>query len=147
MLGRLNGYEIDRALRRLAYGARSNVPSLPDFVKLARTVAHDDWDEPTPSPLPRLPGDSADAWEIAANNHLFAHILRTMQKNPTRYGDPARPSASMVKATALLVAAKKSWAQAMRDAEPVSVEEQKRQWNDCMVRAETEIEAMLKGVT
>ena len=104
-----------------------------------------------------------DRWDIAANRHLLAYLMRRMAENPHAYGRPASylamrviarrenqnadASPEFVRAVETLVAYKRAWAQDMREwVDPEtgevgrpSVDAQKAAWEDCMARAEADI--------
>lgn len=113
---------------------------------------------PAPESTPKEPEWQGDDWDIAANNHLLAHILRQRQMG-VHYADPEtaamrrranQPTEESRELTAPLVAYKKAWAQDCREYRedmdpktgeylPPPVEVQKRWWNDCMRRAEERV--------
>jgi hypothetical protein len=141
MLGRLGDYEIDRALRRLAYGAKGTVPSLPEFVSLARMARHDDWDEPQLGP-PRLEHQYAgDVWDMRANSWLL-HYLTSRQREGWLYCDlDCNPNSQESKdLTAPLVKYKNAWARDMREyGKDVPLDYQVKHWRADMALAEIEI--------
>lgn len=146
-MGGLDPRQIARGLRRIVFGWKGGPPNLPDFMRLCRTVGDDDFDE-GPRELPRLidEGPTQDEWEVTANRHLFAHIMRRMQADPKCFGEPATahgmrvmttPSADaspeFVAAVHRLVAAKKAWAADMRELAtngPVPIDLQQVIWRD-----------------
>lgn len=157
MLMRLNEHQVQRGVRMLAYSGKSNVPSLPEFVKLCRDATHDR----ELSDQPALPNPAAfvgDQWDSAANHHLLAYIAKRVTAKPQRYGqgpsyeamtDQKRTSDKILDASPefvacvqVLVGYKNGWAQDMREeavAGSVPVERQKSYWADCMQRAEEQI--------
>lgn len=165
MIGRLKDHELERGMRRLVYSGAAAPPSLPQFVRLCRTVgdAPDVDDGPRVPALPTKPADwQGDRWDIAANRHLLAYIVRRMTANPHAYGRPAsylamrattsreNPHADapeFVRAVEILVAYTRAWAQDMREwADPQTgqigrppVAAQQAAWEDCMARAEADI--------
>lgn len=124
-------------MRRIVLGSVAHVPSLPEFVKLCRTVGNDDsmGDEPPTqqliSPPEDAPGTQFDNWGCAANRHLLAYILRAVKDRRAVVG------------TNVLVRFKNLWADQMRlSADPkgeVPIDEQQDVWAECMRRAEEEI--------
>lgn len=124
----LDPRQIDRGLRRLVYSGAEHVPSLPAFLRLCRSL--DDTLDPKPTPANTLPShaDGFDVWDIAGNRHLLAHILRRTLRGRSVGVD-------------LLVQAKRSWCEDMRDLArngPVPVETQRAVWADYLDRAERE---------
>lgn len=136
VLAQLNDYQLERGMRRLLASGKAHVPSLPEFRRLCVEVSNDDLDIPSPA-VPRLEGPSSwkgDDWDMTANRHLLAHILRAAQER--RYYNPEQ--------TAVLVAYKKAWAQDMREEVvngEVPVTRQRETWAQCMQRAESEVRA------
>lgn len=162
MIGRLKDHELERGMRRLMYSGAAAPPSLPQFVRLCRTVGDaPDLDEgPRVPALPKPAEWQGDRWDVAANRHLVAHLLRELWANPRAYGHPASvhamrtmsreqfpnadASPEFVRAVRTLVAYTRAWAQDMREmaAESggvVPVELQRAAWEDCMARAEADI--------
>jgi hypothetical protein len=130
-MGALDPRQIARGLRRIVYGWKGPPPNLPDFMRLCRSVGNDDFDE-GPVEVPRLaaPEWQGDAWEIAANQHLLAHLVRRATIDRAKY---------TAAQTAVLVTAKKSWAVDMRDIAvngQVPVETQRAIWRDYIEGAE-----------
>ena len=91
-----------------------------------------------------------DSWERKANEHLLSYINRRLSDNSRVYGAPG--SAQQRAATEILVRYKHGWAIDMHEGKGVdiesgefigySLEEQRRAWDECMRRGESEI-AML----
>lgn len=157
MLMRLNEHQVQRGVRMLAYSGKSNVPSLPEFVKLCRDAEHDREVNDQPA-LPNPAAFAGDQWDSAANHHLHAYISRMVAAKPKRYGqgpsyeamaDQKRlgdkvldASPEFVACVQVLVGYKNGWANDMREeaiAGAVPVERQKAYWADCMRRAEEQI--------
>jgi hypothetical protein len=166
MIQKLRDFEVDRGLRRLVYGGKPHVPTLPEFVKLCRTigVAEDVDDGPKPAALPNPEAWKGDHWDVEANHHLRAHLMRRMQAKPRCYGRPASylamqgstretspnadASPEFIRAVHILRDYKKAWARDMREGNvdpstgevtPPSLADQKAAWEDCMQRAEAAI--------
>jgi hypothetical protein len=78
MLAKLNEHQVARGVRMLAYSGKPHVPSLPEFVKLCRDAEHDREGSDRLSLPPRnnYPGDG---WDVEANNHFFAYVLRRLR--------------------------------------------------------------------
>lgn len=155
MISRLNPFEVDRGLRRLAYSGKAHVPSLPEFTSLCRAVG-DDTIEEGPRPLPTLPKpvkDPFDGWDIAGNTRFWKYITRRLTDQPRAWGAPG--STRQAEATRIAVGYKNAWAQDMRDGctvDPGSGEiaqpseaEQTSTWINCMGRAEADIMLLQRG--
>lgn len=155
--------QLERGMRRVVFGWKGGPPSLPDFIRLCRTVGTDEFDEGE-SDRQRLPAPDSfngDAWTMAANRYLLGHIATRMSQNPKFYGQPASYKAMRARQDELdllgldkhnldaspvfienvhaLVAAKNAWADDMRDLAVdggVPVETQKAVWRDWIGRAE-----------
>jgi hypothetical protein len=158
-IGYLKDPQLERGFRRMVFGWKGGPPSLPDFVRLCRSVGSDEFDEGSPS-LPALSAPDAwvgDAWEMAANRYLMGHIAKQIAKNPRCYGRPASvksmetrredspngdASPQFVANVGRLRQAKALWAADMRDMardDGVDVEIQKAVWRDYIGRAESDI--------
>jgi hypothetical protein len=163
VLDKLPMREVERGMRRLVYSGRDAVPSLPAFVKLCRTIGDEIDDGPAEHrPALPAPGDEQDAWQVAGNRHLQAHVTRTVNENPQCYGRPATAKAmkelprethpnadaspEFIANMGLLVAAKNAWVNAMRvyggDA-PVDI--QQGCWKQHIEAAEAEIAERMKA--
>ena len=131
MVGQLNDYQLERGMRRLVYSGRANVPSLPEFLKLCRTIGNDEEFGETPAlPPPQDDGYRGDQWDIAANTHLLAYVVRQIAEGDKRYG---------LEDVARLVDAKRLWSADMRDLArngEVPVSMQREVWADYIKRAE-----------
>lgn len=148
MLSRLNPFEVDRGLRRLAYSGKPHVPSLPEFTKLCRAVADDGVEEgPRPIALAAPAAGNFDGWAITSNNRFLKYITKRLTAHPRAWGVPG--SAQQAEATQIAVAYKNAWAQDMREGDAVdtgsgevmrlSREVQDSTWADAMKRAEADI--------
>lgn len=137
-IAQMNDYQLQQGMRRMLHSGKPHPPSLPEFVKLCRTVGHLD-DVPDRSSLPKLPalpGGDFDKWDIASNNRLLSYVLRAGTKH--RYFDPEQ--------TRILVALKNRWAELMQNSavdDEVPAADQQSAWVECMRMAESEI---AKGV-
>jgi hypothetical protein len=108
LVNQLKDFELERGMRRLIRSGKSYVPAVPEFARMCREIGGDDNADENRRPLlppPNIPG--MDSWEMAANRHLLAYILR--QQNLYRRGFNADE-------TMLLVEGKKAWAVDMREA-------------------------------
>lgn len=130
----LNDYQLQQGMRRMLYSGKQTPPSLPEFIKLCRTVGHDD---AIPDERPALTGPSedgwtGDAWDQAANIHLLGYVTRALIEKRTFDPDQTRT----------LVRYKNAWAADMREQAingSVPVEAQKASWADFMKGAEAEL--------
>lgn len=146
-------------MRRLVYSGKAHPPTLPEFMKLCRTIGFDD-NVPDEIQRPRLPmpDDGFDGWAVLANRRLLRHITTVIPANPQRYGvfptieamkDPERAhlvnadaGAEFVNSMHILAAFKNQWADLMRDAateEGVPLDEQDAAWDTGIRQAEEQI--------
>jgi hypothetical protein len=121
-------------MRRIVFSGKSAAPSLPEFIKLCRTIgsAEDVPDDPPPALLKLEHDDGFDNWAVAGNRHLLAYVLRNLSKK--RCFDERE--------TRILVRLKNLWVDQMRlsmNGECVPVEEQVEVWEECIKRAESEM--------
>lgn len=136
--------ELERGMRRLVYSGKPHVPTLPEFVKLCRTVGDDaEFGGPKAStPLLAGPPDVTDAWGAVANRHLLAYVLKhhAQFRGGMRYG--GHPLPWLTTRTQILVRWKNEWARLMREADDADREPQAQRnlWAACMSQAEEEIE-------
>lgn len=132
--------------RKEAYWLSLSRMSLLTFARtVERILTEEDWTRiPKPPQVwgsskrlraaaPEQPVDDGfrgDVWDMAANRHLLAHIVKTV----------AAKRAITPQETVRLVAAKNSWAADMRDLDGgrknVAVDLQRKIWNDYVTRAE-----------
>jgi hypothetical protein len=131
----LNDYQLGQGMRRLVFSGKPHPPALPEFMKLCRTVGHDDAipDQPPVLAL-SAPADDGqyDAWACAANIHLLGVVTRAV-------ADRRKISAPE---THVLVKYKNLWADQMRlsaSTDGVPIAEQQEVWAGYMRRAEAEI--------
>lgn len=130
----LNDYQLQQGMRRMLYSGKQTPPSLPEFIKLCRTVGHDD---AVPDERPALTGPAddgwkGDAWDQAANVHLLGYITRALKDKRTFNADQTRT----------LVRYKNAWATDMREIAvngEVAIDVQKASWADFMQGAEAEL--------
>jgi hypothetical protein len=168
-IGYLTDAQVDRGFRRLVFGWKGAPPSLPEFVRVCRSIGDEDIDEgPQPLALPNPDKFQCDGWDIAGNMRLLKHITTTLaaksdalgqvpeMQREYRHGKFFRllsvPSPQQVQTTAILVAYKKAWSQDMRewgvDAETgellkPTLAQQDEAWSSCMERAMIEIKQFL----
>lgn len=138
----LNDYQLRQGMRRMKFSGKPHPPSLPEFLKLCRTVGHTD-DMPDRPALPRHPaleGPQMGPWEMLGNRRLLKYITTKVPQDPKRYGDPPVPSNPKFAANVdSLVAMKNRWVSLMlEDAteEGVPIADQEFCWNECMKQAE-----------
>lgn len=136
IVDRMPQAELERGMRRLVYSGKPHVPTLPEFVKLCKTVGDDqEFGGPKQSgPLIAGPAPVTDNWGAVANMHLMAEVYR----NPRRFASP-----DCERITQILVRWKNEWARLMREAsdEDREPDAQKALWRACMTQAESEIAA------
>lgn len=131
-------HELTRAVRRLTHGGNPHLPTLPEFLKLAKAVG-DDHEPVKPFnalPNPNNPGNW-DAWVLTGNRHLMAEIYR----NPRRF-----TVRNHIAITEILVQAKNRWVETMRQTDAEDREDGgKAIWDSLMRQAEAEIAKRLAG--
>lgn len=134
-IGELNDYQLARGMRRLKYSGKPHAPSLPEFLKLCRTIGHSD-DVPDETPRPAFSqigcDQSQDKWDVAANFRLLSYVLG--KGKDRRYFDAPQ--------TRVLVALKNRWADLMRSSavnDEVPLEDQQAAWAECIRMAEEEV--------
>lgn len=154
----LTDAQIDRGFRRLVFGWKGGPPSLPDFVRMCRSIGGASIDDVLldegPQRFVALPAaDSGqfDGWAITSNNRFFKYIGHRLTAHPRAWGPPA--SSLQADATRIAVGYKNAWAQDMREGDEVdtasgevmrlSRETQDRTWDDAMKRAEADIAALM----
>lgn len=155
MIGRLKDHELERGLRRLVYGGAKHVPTLPEFVKLCRTIGQAEGVEDAPQriALPAPTGPQVDGWETRANLLLLKHISTRLAREPRRYGDyrisrvtmGAAPDPNMAARVEILIRAKSLWALDARetpDGQRTS-EQLRTTWHEFMAAAEAEIDRII----
>lgn len=154
-VGYLNDAQIERGFRRFVFGWKGGPPSLPDFMRMCRSIGDDAMDEGLPRLIALPPADTRqfDGWDITANNRFWKYITKRLTDEPRAWGAPS--STQQAEATRIGVAYKNAWAQDMREAymvDPVSGEivlpsneEQSSTWIKCMGRAEADIMLLLRG--
>jgi hypothetical protein len=118
-------------MRRLVHSGRAHVPSLPEFVRLCRTVGNDEeFGGDPPKALPAPDEFQGDGWDLSANRHLLGHLVRSIAIDRRKY---TREEVGR------LVDAKKAWAADMRDLSrngEVPIEMQRTVWTDYIGRAQ-----------
>jgi hypothetical protein len=135
-LARLKDFELERGMRRLVYGGKGHIPSLPEFLRMCREVGGEQWadaDEPRLPPAQRLEAPSVPRWTEQANLHLLGYITR---RTPERNRLPAEP----------LVEAKNAWAEDMREAEArgdLPQDNGKAWWAETMRNAEAVVDRIV----
>lgn len=104
---RLNQFELERGMRRLVYGGKSYIPTLPEFLRMCREIGGEQWSEVDNPRVPaarHLEHKPQPRWDREGNEHLLGYLSRR---------DSARNRLDVMP----LVAAKNAWAEDMRDAE------------------------------
>jgi hypothetical protein len=132
----VNEHQLARGMRRLLFSGKGHAPTLPEFMKLCRSIGNDEFDDGSSS-APALPNPSnwtGDAWDIEANHHFLAYVMRRVL---------AKQSISQRELPAFLTM-KAAWARDCREyideatgeiGKP-SIAEQKLWWADVMNTAE-----------
>lgn len=155
MMGRLNDFQIDRGIRRLAYNGAKDVPSLPQFTSLCRAVGNDEYDEgPQRIALPAPDTRKFDGCDIQSNFRFLNYVKARFLKEPRAWG--AHGSTQLAEATKIAVRYKNAWAQDMREFKsadsqtgeliPYTMAEQNLHWDECMRRAESDIVTYMQAV-
>lgn len=149
-LSMLSAAQHERGLRRVVFGWKGGPPSLPDFVRLCRSIGDDIDEGPKPVALPAPDTFSGDEWDVAANRYLRGHLTLRLYADPHRYGRRASSrtmqdaSPEFVANVALLVEAKRCWAVDMRAiGREVDPEVQKAHWHLHIDAAEREIDVRM----
>jgi hypothetical protein len=150
----LNDYQLAQGMRRMVYSGKAHPPTLPEFMKLCRTVGYADDvpDRPALPANPALEGPVMGPWEMLGNRRLLKYITTHVSVNPERYGRPASPegmkfskessadaSPEFVRNVQTLVAMKNRWVELMLASateDGVPIREQEDCWNGCMKQAE-----------
>lgn len=135
-IAHLNDYQLQKGMRRVVFSGKATALSLPEFVKLCRTVGHSDEvpdvSPPTAQQALTHEDQEFDNWAMEANQHFLAYVLRKLSEKRCFNPDETR----------ILVRFKNLWADQMRlsaTTEGVPIEEQKDVWSECIRRAEEEI--------
>lgn len=147
-VGYLTDLQIERGFKRFVFGWKGGPPSLPDFVRMCRSIGDDTVDEgPRPFVLPAPEPDKYDGWDITGNNRFLNYVKTRLANHPRAWGVPG--STKQAEATRIAVAYKNAWAQDMREAGTLDAatgefampprEVQDRTWIDAMGRAEADI--------
>lgn len=141
-IGSLNDHQLAKGMRRLVLSGKTHPPTLPEFLKLCRTIGYTDDVQDTPAlpPHPALEGPQMGPWEMLGNRRLMKHITTKIPDSSHRYGDPPIPSNPVFAANVnTLVAFKNRWVELMLVSatdEGVPIGEQEDCWNGCMKQAE-----------
>jgi hypothetical protein len=129
----LDERQFARGVERLKKSGSQFLPTLPEFLSMARKITEED--RISPAFQLEAPARGTDKWDAAASRHLFAHLLRKYRMFPSE----AAHTYGLVR-TAIFVTWKNKWARIMREMPPDQiVEAGKAQWQDCMRQAEQEI--------
>lgn len=141
----LSDLQLQRGLRRLLHSGKPHVPTLPEFIRLARSIGNDPdlGDEaPRPPPMRALPErvPESELWNRQGNTHLMAYVGRHAARfRPDGLWGPRGEPVTMI-----LVRWKNEWASLMRQCAPDEVLDGGRSlWDNCMSQAEAEISALL----
>lgn len=108
---RLKDFELERGMRRLVYGGKPHVPSLPEFLRMCREIGGDD--NASADNANRIPASRQIAeqpypqWLEQANKRLLSYFATKAEKRVYfRTQAEVQP----------FIDAKNFWAQDMRDA-------------------------------
>lgn len=136
-IDRLKDFELERGMRRMVYGGKPHIPSLPEFLRMCREVGGEyDGDAKPVPPARQLEHQALPRWEVQANLHLLAHLMRKVLKRSPVASDPA--------AVEQFVQAKRYWAQDMReheDAGNLPADGGKALWCEYIEAAENAVES------
>ena len=151
-IGSLNDYQLAKGMRRLVLSGKAHPPTLPEFLKLCRTIGQTDDDAPALPPHPALEGPQLGPWEMLGNRRLLKYITTVVSKDPRRYGRPASAegmkvskgpnadaSPEFVRNVQILVALNNRWVELMLASvtdDGVPIKEQEDCWDACMKQAE-----------
>jgi hypothetical protein len=135
---RLNQFELERGMRRLVYGGKTYVPTLPEFLRMCREIGGEQWndvDNPRVPAARHLEHKPQPRWDREGCEHLLAYLTR---RDPSRNRLDVQP----------LVNAKNAWAEDMRDAEmsgSLPKDNGKEWWFACMAHAEDVVARVSKA--
>jgi hypothetical protein len=141
-IGSLNDHQLAKGMRRLVLSGKGHPPTLPEFLKLCRTIGYtDDVPEPPALPLhPALEGPQLGPWEMLANRRMLKYVTTKIPENTRRYGNPPIQSNAKFAANVnTLVALKNRWLELMLASatdDGVPIKEQEDCWDECMRQAE-----------
>lgn len=142
-IDRLKDFEIERGMRRMVYGGKPHIPSLPEFLRMCREVGGDDFVSADQRPIPRshqLESSTMQRWEAEGGLHLLGYITRSI--NGKLFStDP--------KVVEKLVEAKRYWAQDMRESEEsgeIPADGGKAKWDEYIRGAEQSISHMSEAI-
>lgn len=143
MVDALSEFELGRGMRRLANSGKAHVPTLPEFLRMAREIGGDYAGDPRPDTKALAsPQDGMDGWDAMAGRHLLAHILR--QAKAKRYYAGSDPKSREAKElTQPLVDAKNAWADEMREAAKAGTlptDHGRAWWNEAMQKADAAVD-------
>lgn len=129
--------ELVRAVRRLTHGGNPHLPTLPEFVKLAKGVGED---FESAKPMDALPNPNSagtwDPWALKGNEHLMGYVTR----NYRRFGGISPAEGEFI--TRTLVVAKNRWVETMLLADEEDRQDGgKAVWDSLMRQAEADIES------
>lgn len=130
-LAMLSDEQLQYGLTALMKSGKGHCPSLPEFVALSHSAR--EFYTP-PSQAARIEDNRFDKWDIAANQHFLAEVLRRLNL--------CRPFTQVE--TPVYVRWKNAWARDCRDddtqGEGVPIESQRLWWADVMAKAQAECE-------
>ncbi len=150
LLRTLNDFELQRGLKRLAYCGKGHVPTLPEFLRMAREVGSDiDDNQPRIPQSHRLEARADLRWEREGDTHLRSYLhtqgalgIHYCSDRMRRFPVPRETDHESIALIKPLLEAKAAWAEDMRDAEmsgKLPAENGKAEWLACVRNAEAVI--------
>jgi hypothetical protein len=136
-IDRLKDFELERGMRRLVYGGKAHIPSLPEFLRMAREVGGDDHAAADHRPAPQshqITQQPHPQWLEQANRRLLAYFAKKAAR---------RVYFLTPESVQPFINAKNYWAQDMREATATGsmpVDNGKAWWNDYFAAAEKQAE-------
>lgn len=130
-LSQLTDAQLNHGLNSVLSSGKQHMPSLPEFIAICRSAR--EWVNPG-KPEQQIVDDRFDRWDVAANQHFLAEVLRAMNR-----GTPFTPGQTLA-----YLPWKHAWARDCREddkGQGVPVETQRLWWDDCMARARAQWEA------
>lgn len=160
-LTRLTEYQIDRAFRRMNARGLTSPPTLPQFLRLARSVVEED-DPPQAAPYRALEHAELNRWEAAGTEHLVNYLRRQVAKDLAYFGPtpsvaalrspgPLRCAPTLHRNVQRFVAARDAWVADMQDLDKANGERgvdpalQQATWSDYIQRAESALQPAQEG--
>lgn len=130
---RLKDFELERGMRRLVYGGKPHIPSLPEFLRMSREVGGDDFASADHKPVPpshQIEQAPYPQWLEQANRRLLDYFAKAAAR---------RVYFLTQEAVQPFIDAKNYWAQDMREATAsgsLPADNGKAWWQDYIAAAE-----------